>query len=191
MVRDRSQDPTTEDEIEAYTIGKPQIVNGPIVLEEFNQEWSLWFNQERARIERALGVRALRTEHVGSTSVPGLVAKPIIDIVLVVADSSDESAYVPSLEGVGYKLVVCEPDWFQHRMFKGFSPEVNLHVFTVGCVEVDRMTGFRDWLRDHPDDRDLYARAKRELSQMRWKYVQNYADAKTDVVRQILQRAGI
>jgi GrpB-like predicted nucleotidyltransferase (UPF0157 family) len=131
----------------------------------------------------------LRIEHVGSTSVPGLAAKPLIDIVLVVADTTDEAAYVPQLEAACYVLRIREPDWFEHRLFKGPDTNVNVHTFSEGCDEIDRMVGFRDWLRTHDDDRDLYLAAKRELAQREWKYVQNYADAKSAVVREILVRA--
>jgi len=191
MTRDRSLEPTTDEEIDAYTVGPPKRVDGPITLEKANPDWPRWFEQERMKIERALGARALRVEHVGSTAIPGLIAKPIIDIVLVVEDSSDESAYAPALEAAGYELRIREPGWFEHRMFKGCSPDVNLHLFSQGCVEIDRMLGFRDWLRAHPKDLDLYARTKHDLSQRHWKYVQNYADAKTTIVREIMQRAGL
>ena len=73
----------------------------------------------------------MRIEHVGSTSVPGLPAKPIIDILLVVADSAKETEYVTALEGAGYKLRVREPGWYEHRMFKRPENDVNLHVFSV------------------------------------------------------------
>ena len=120
--------------------------------------------------------------------VPGLPAKPLIDINLVVADTTDEDAYVPPLEALGYELRVREPDWFQHRMLRGCDPPVNLHVFPPGCEEVPRMLAFRDHLRTNEADRELYARAKRELAAKEWKYVQNYADAKTAVVQEILSR---
>jgi GrpB-like predicted nucleotidyltransferase (UPF0157 family) len=66
---------------------------------------------------------------------------------------------------------------------------VNLHVFNPGCEEVEQMRVLRDWLRTHEDDRDLYARAKRELAAKQWKYVQNYADAKSEIIQEILARA--
>jgi GrpB-like predicted nucleotidyltransferase (UPF0157 family) len=144
---------------------------------------------EAARIRDALGSRALRIEHAGSTSVPGLAAKPVIDIVLVLADSADESAYAPALESAGYALRIREPDWFEHRMFKGLDPEVNLHVYSEGCSEIDRTLLFRDWLRSNPADRDLYERTKRELASQEWEHIQNYADAKTAVVGEIIARA--
>jgi len=123
--------------------------------------------------------------------VPGLAAKPVIDITLVVRDSSDEPAYVPDMEAAGYRLTIREPEWFEHRLFKGPDTNVNLHVFSPGCQEIERMVGFRDWLRTHPEDRDLYLRTKRELSTRTWAYVQNYADAKTEVVEAIAARAGL
>jgi GrpB-like predicted nucleotidyltransferase (UPF0157 family) len=131
----------------------------------------------------------LRIEHAGSTSVPGLAAKPVIDIVLVVADSADENAYAPALESAGYVLRIREPDWFEHRLFKGLDPETNLHVFSEGCSEIDRTLVFRDWLRANPADRDLYERTKRELASQEWEHIQNYADAKTAVIGEMLARA--
>jgi GrpB-like predicted nucleotidyltransferase (UPF0157 family) len=93
------------------------------------------------------------------------------------------------MESAGYVLRIREPHWFEHRVFKGPDTNINLHVFTVGCTEIDQMLLFRDWLREHPEDRDLYAAKKRELAKQEWKFVQNYADAKTGVVHQILARA--
>jgi GrpB-like predicted nucleotidyltransferase (UPF0157 family) len=110
-------------------------------------------------------------------------------VSLVVDDTIDEEAYVPQLEAVVYVLRVREPDWFEHRLLRGQDPPVNLHVFPPGCEEVDRMLVFRDWLRSNDADRELYERTKRELAQQDWKYVQNYADAKTAVVGEILARA--
>ena len=136
-----------------------------------------------------LGEQAVLLEHAGSTSVPGLAAKPCIDIVLVVPDSADELAYVPALEAAGYELVVREPQWYEHRVFKGPDTNINLHVFSTGCEEIERMLRFRDWLRTNAADRQLYERTKRELAQRQWKYMQNYADAKTAVVEQIVARA--
>jgi GrpB-like predicted nucleotidyltransferase (UPF0157 family) len=141
------------------------------------------------RIKAALGNRALNVDHVGSTSVPGLIAKPIIDILLVVADSADEPSYVPALEAAGYILRIREPDWHQHRLFKGPDTNINLHVFTQGSEEIQRTLLLRDWLRTNKADCELYARTKRSLASKKWKYVQNYADAKSEVVTTILERA--
>ena len=104
-------------------------------------------------------------------------------------DSSDEDAYVPELESAGYTLRIREPDWYEHRLFKGPDTNVNVHTFSVGCEEVGRMLAFRDWLRTHEDDRELYENAKRELAAREWRHVQNYADAKSAVVQEINARA--
>jgi GrpB-like predicted nucleotidyltransferase (UPF0157 family) len=183
--------PLTEEEIRASTVGELTPHAAQIDLAEYDPEWPVLFEREEQRIRAALGERALQVEHVGSTSVPDLAAKPLIDIVLVVADSSDEDAYVPPLEAAGYMLRIREPDWFEHRILKGPDTNVNVHTFSNGCSEVGRMVAFRDWLRTHDDDRELYESAKRELAGREWRYVQNYADAKSEVVRQILARARI
>ena len=179
----------TDDEILAATVGELPEHNATIELAEYDPEWPRLFEREAERLHDALGQKALRIEHVGSTSVPGLAAKPVIDIVLVVADTSDEGAYVPPLEAAGYVLRIREPDWFEHRLFKGPDTNVNVHTFSEGCEEVERMVAFRDWLCKHDDDRGLYLAAKRELAGREWRYVQNYADAKSAVVRQIVARA--
>ena len=185
----RMTTPLSDDELRAVFVGELKEHNATIDLAEYDEEWPRLFEREVARIRRALGPKALQVEHAGSTSVPGLAAKPVIDIILVVANSSDENAYVSELEAAGYVLQIREPDWFEHRLFKGPDTNVNLHTFSEGCEEVDRMLAFRDWLRTHDDDRDRYLSAKRELATREWKYVQNYADAKSAVVQEILSRA--
>ena len=160
-----------------------------ILLADYNPDWPQLFEREASRIRAALGPAILRLEHTGSTSVPGLAAKPIIDILLVVTDSADEAAYVLSLEESGYVLKIREPNWFEHRMFKGPDTDINLHVLSAGCPEIDRMLLFRDWLRNNPADRDLYARAKHSLAPANWKSVDDYAAAKTAVITEILARA--
>jgi GrpB-like predicted nucleotidyltransferase (UPF0157 family) len=181
--------PLTEKQIRACTIGELKPLAGPISIVEYSSRWPELFEREAHRIRAALGDRALRIEHIGSTSVPGLVAKPIIDILLVVTDSGDEGAYVPVLETAGYLLRIREPDWYEHRMFKGPDTDINLHLFSSDCLEIDRVLFFRDWLRDNAADRELYARTKLALAQKQWKYVQNYADAKTAVIEEIIARA--
>jgi GrpB-like predicted nucleotidyltransferase (UPF0157 family) len=178
-----------EEELQAFTIGELQPLSAPIVLSDYDADWPRLFQREEERIRGVLGDGALQIEHVGSTAVPGLAAKPIIDIVLVVADSADEQAYVTPLEAAGYVLRIREPDWHEHRVLKGPDTNVNLHVFSRGSVEIDRMLAFRDWLRTNESDRLRYERSKRELSRRDWKYVQDYADAKTEVVEEIIARA--
>jgi len=129
-------------------------------------------------------------EHIGSTAVPGLAAKPVIDIDLVVADSADESSYVPQLETAGYRLIIREPNWHEHRCLKGPDTNVNLHVFSPGSPEITRHLVFRDWLRAHPEDRDLYERTKRSLAaKAELADVRAYTDAKDAVIDAIYARA--
>jgi GrpB-like predicted nucleotidyltransferase (UPF0157 family) len=176
--------------IRAATIGEPVRVDGAIELRPYDLQWPEQYRVEAERVGRVLGTRALRLEHVGSTSVPGLVAKPIIDMLLVVTDSSDEADYVPLMEAAGYTLRIREPDWYEHRLFKGPLVNINLHVFSAGCPEIGRMLGFRDHLRVNAEDRELYQRTKQELAARQWRYVQEYADAKTEVVEAIIARAS-
>ncbi len=160
-----------------------------VELVGYDAGWPALFAREEERIRGALGPAALLVEHAGSTSVPGLAAKPCIDIVLAVPDSAAEPSYLPALEAAGYVLRIREPDWFEHRVLKGPDTNVNLHVFSDGCAEVDRMLLFRDWLRRSDADRDRYERAKRELARRTWRHVQHYADAKGPVVQEIMARA--
>ena len=176
---------------EAYAqihVGPVTAHNATISLHPYDPTWPALYEAEAAKVRAAHGADA-DVHHVGSTSLPGISAKPIIDMLLVVADSADEAAYVPALESQGYRLRVREPDWFEHRLFKGVDPAVNLHVFSAGCQEVERMLAFRDWLRAHDDERALYLAKKQELAARTWKYVQNYADAKGEVVEAIIARA--
>lgn len=161
---------------------------GPIELVNYDPTWPELFAREAQRIAAALGEQALGIEHVGSTSVPGLVAKPVIDILLVVADLAEEQTYATPLEAAGYVLRIREPDWYEHRLFKGPDTNVNLHVLSKDCLEIDRMLLFRDRLRSNQADRELYERKKRELAQREWRYVQSYADEKAAVVEEIIAR---
>jgi GrpB-like predicted nucleotidyltransferase (UPF0157 family) len=183
----------TEEQIRASIIGEIQPLTAPIPFVDYDTAWPTLFAREERRIRSVLGDRVLRLQHTGSTSVPGLAAKPVIDITMLVADVNDEPAYRPDLEAAGYVLRISEsePEWYDHRVFKGPDTNINLHVFSDGCVEFERMVGFRDWLRAHEEDRDLYERTKRELIAREWKFVQNYADAKSAVVAEIIARAGL
>jgi len=172
--------------IKAVTVGKQELFNGEVILVGYDPHWLTLFRQEADKISNILSNRALQVHHVGSTSVPGLCAKPIIDILLVVADSSDESSYVPALESVGYTLHIREPDWYQHRLLKGSHPDVNLHVFSKNAAEIKRMLRFRDLLRSNENDRRRYENIKRELAGRAWRHIQQYADAKTAIIEEIL-----
>jgi len=165
-------------------------LNGQIHLAPYDEAWPERFSAEAARIRTALGAAALVVEHVGSTSVPGLCAKPVIDIVLEVERPDDEAAYVPALTAAGYRLHLREPDWEQHRVLKGDWPLVNLHVFPAGSRETRRMLAFRDRLRSCPEDFALYKSEKERLAGRTWRHVQHYANAKSEVVEAIIARAS-
>ena len=180
--------PSTEEYLRTHTVGELRPLSGPIRVVDYDPGWPRRFELEANKIKSVLGSRALCIEHVGSTSVPDLPAKPIIDILLVVANSAEETQYVQALETAAYQLHIREPGWHEHRMFKSSAMDVNLHVFSAGSAEIDRMLAFRDWLRSNASDRELYARSKRALAQRDWKYTQNYADAKTAMIGEIASR---
>lgn len=172
--------------------GENPWVHGPPPPEEihvvtYNANWPATFERLAADIQNALGAKALRIDHVGSTSVPGLAAKPVIDIDLTVSDPVEEALYVPALEAIGYDLIIREPSWHQHRCLRLKSPRVNLHIFGPECPENIRHLLFRDWLREHPEDRELYADAKKE-SVVGVTDVMAYNRRKQDVIRDIYAR---
>ncbi len=164
-------------------------INSTIHLDDHDPRWPAWYAKEEAKLATALGDLPHTLWHVGSTSVPGLAAKPLIDILLAVPDAAREADYVARIEATGYRLHIREPEWNEHRLFKGPRPPVNLHVFSAGCPEITRMLAFRDRLRAHDDERALYEAEKRRLAAIVWPRVQDYADAKTEVVEAIIARA--
>ncbi|RSM37296.1 methyltransferase domain-containing protein [Amycolatopsis balhimycina DSM 5908] len=184
-----SQEALNDAGIASAWVGEAPKLESTVTLADYDPEWPKLFEREAGRIRGVLGDRVLVLEHVGSTSVPGLCAKPIIDILLEVPDSDDEDAYVPALEAAGYRLVIREPDWEKHRCFKGPDTDINLHVYSPGNGQTERYRLLRERMRAHPEERDLYVAKKRELAAKTWKYIQNYADAKTEVIEEILGRA--
>ncbi|HEX8557029.1 MAG TPA: GrpB family protein [Pyrinomonadaceae bacterium] len=174
----------SDEPLESVLIGGVERCEIRIV--SYDPDWPKRFETHAKVIADALGDSALRIEHVGSTSVPGLAAKPIIDILVVVADSADEAAYVPQLEAAGYVLRVREPDWNEHRMFRTSEKDVHIHVYSAGCPEVERNLTFRERLRRNAKDRRRYEQTKRELAAQEWPDMNAYADAKTEVIESIL-----
>lgn len=158
-----------------------------IEIVDYQPDWPKKFEMHRKIIAGALGGSALRIEHIGSTSVPDLAAKPIIDILVVVQDSTDESTYLPQLEAAGYVLRVREPDWNEHRMFKTLEKNVHVHVYSAGCPEIERNLIFRDRLRQNNDDRKRYEQTKRELAAREWLDMNEYANAKTEVIENVIR----
>jgi GrpB-like predicted nucleotidyltransferase (UPF0157 family) len=148
--------------------------------------WPAKFQAHADAIAAALGDIALRIEHVGSTAVPELAAKPIVDIFVVVPDSGEEEAYRPRMEKAGYELRVREPEFHQHRMFRTPQQDVHVHLFSAGSSEVDRLLMFRDRLRRNSGLRQLYGAKKRELAALPWQDMDAYARAKKEIVETIL-----
>lgn len=161
-----------------------------ITIYPYDMRWPELYRREAKRIRKLLGATALSIDHIGSTAVPGLAAKPRIDIDLVVPDSADELAYVPALERGGYDVVIREPDWHEHRVLKGRDTDVNLHVFSPDAPELERHRRFRDWLRSHPDDREKYVALKARLARRRWPSVDAYAEAKGEFIESVLIRSN-
>lgn len=177
-----------EDQHVAAWVGESAPPADPIVIVDSDPGWPAAYERAAETIIRALGETIVRIEHVGSTSVPGLPAKPIIDIDVQVPDSSAEETYVPGLTAAGYRHVLREPWWNGHRMLVPERGGVNLHVFPDGAPEPLRHLLFRDWLRSHPDDRELYAAAKRELAAITADHPDTYNLDKNTVIDDIYSR---
>jgi GrpB-like predicted nucleotidyltransferase (UPF0157 family) len=163
-----------------------------IEIAEPDPGWPLLYDGLARRIREALGWRALQLDHVGSTSVPGLAAKPVIDIDLTVADPEREQDYVATLERAGFRLVIREPWWYGHRSLVADEPRCNVHVFGFDSPELIKHRIFRDWLRGNPDDRDRYAAVKRQAaaaSNEAGEHVMQYNARKQEVIRDIYHRA--
>lgn len=160
-----------------------------VTIADYDSGWPARFERRAAELRAILGERLRLIEHIGSTSVPGLAAKPIIDIVIGIDDPDDEPAYLSDLEAAAYNLRVREPE---HRCLRTGDPDepVNLHCYRPDHVEVRRYLTFRDRLRASESDRDLYAATKRELAQREWRDMNYYAEAKGPVIAEILHRAG-
>lgn len=156
-----------------------------IVVVDYDPGWPSRFQELAGRLRQALGARALVVEHIGSTSVPGLAAKPIVDMLLAVADVTDEAAYVPALEATGLELRVREPE---HRMLRTSARDVHLHVYEPAHPAVQDYLDLRDWLTVDGADRELYAVTKRRLARQSWRDMNDYADAKSDVIQDVLGR---
>jgi GrpB-like predicted nucleotidyltransferase (UPF0157 family) len=166
------------------------LVGGPerraIELRDYDPAWPERFAALRAPLLEALAGVAVRIEHVGSTAVPGLAAKPIVDIQVGAERPDDEALLVPLLAPLGYELRVREP---QHLMFRPPARDVHLHVWKAGSPEERATLVFRDWLRHDSGDRERYAHVKRELATRDWADMDEYARAKTPVIAEILARA--
>ncbi len=155
----------------------------------FDEAWAAQYDEVRSALECGLGQRALRISHVGSTAIPGLPAKPIIDIDVTVADSADEARYLPVLESAGFRLIAREPEWEEHRCLTYASPNSNVHVFSPGAIEPQRHLLFRDWLAQNHADRDLYGALKFSLAGVGFEADADYNGQKAALVYDIYERA--
>ena len=169
-------------------VGEPPTRWAAVVIEDYDPGWADRFAAARAGLREVLGGPVPRVEHVGSTSVPGLPAKPVIDIDLLIEDTADESRYVPALETLGYRLLLREPWWHGHRMLISAAEDVHLHVWPRDAPEPVRHRLFRDWLRSHPEDLELYAATKRRLARETEHSPGDYSLAKNDVIDDIYAR---
>jgi GrpB-like predicted nucleotidyltransferase (UPF0157 family) len=172
------------EELDAVLIGGREPVT--ITVVEYDARWPAMFEELALRIREALGPAALGVEHIGSTAVPGLAAKPIIDVLLTVAEVQDEQGYVPSLAEAGLQLRVREPG---HRMLRTPQRTAHVHVYEPDAPAVQAYRDLRDRLRSDRRDRELYAATKRRLARRSWADMNEYADAKSEVIGEILRRA--
>lgn len=179
----RHHDPDPDES--PWVDGPPKPIH--VTLVEYDERWPDRYQSLADSIRAILGDRVLDIEHVGSTSVPGLVAKDVIDIDVTLTDPRDEPRYVPELEAAGWRHVIREPSWHEHRCLTRDEPRANLHVFGPDCPEVIRHRMFRDWLRTHSDDRELYAKAKR-AAVPGGGHVMDYNARKQDTIREIYGR---
>ncbi len=160
-----------------------------IKIVDYQASWQDTFTTHAKIIADGLGDAALRIEHIGSTAVPELAAKPIVDMLLVVEDSADENSYLPNLEASGYVLRVREPDCHEHRMLRTPDLDVHIHVYSRRSPEIERYLTFRDRLRTNIHDRQFYEQTKRRLAAQSWRDMNAYADAKTEVIESIIAAA--
>ena len=177
--------PRRPDVVEIELIGG--VEKRQLAVVGYDEGWRDAFLDQEERLRTALGTAAVRVEHIGSTSVPGLAAKPIIDIVVAVDDITAEEDYLGPLLTAGYVLRVRGPG---RRLVRTPSRDVHVHILEKGDEAIERYLVFRDRLRTDAGDRALYASTKRALIEQGFDDMNAYSDAKTEVVTGILRRAA-
>jgi GrpB-like predicted nucleotidyltransferase (UPF0157 family) len=184
--------PLTPEQMAARVVGdRPAEVQAPITVSAYDPEWPATFAQQEKQVRAALGARVLALEHIGSTAVPGLAAKDRVDIDLIVADPTAEDEYVPALRVAGYTLRTREPHWYEHRCLWTDDHGVSLHVFGPDCDEHLRHLILRDWLREHPADRERYEAEKYRVAAEHPMSMAHYVHGKAGVIVDVLRRAGL
>jgi GrpB-like predicted nucleotidyltransferase (UPF0157 family) len=176
--------PRRPDVEETTLVGGVEVRELEVV--DYDDGWPAIFAEQERRLRDALGTADVSIEHIGSTSVPGLAAKPIVDIVVAVDDITAEEEYLPQLLAAGYFLRVREPG---HRLVRTPARDVHVHVYGKGDDAIAAYLLFRDRLRDDADDRAVYASTKRALIAQGFDDMNAYSDAKTDVIAGIMARA--
>ena len=162
-----------------------------VTLAPHDPAWARRFEEVRAGIAASLGPEARSIEHFGSTAVPGLDAKPILDVLVARGPEARFEAWARRLAPLGYaharedSTAQGEGQWF----FRDAPRTVHIHVYPDGTRAHRRHLAFRDALRRDPALREAYARLKRGLATREWGTVQDYADAKTDFVRRVEKEA--
>lgn len=179
----RHHDPDPDED--PWVAGPPKP--GPVTITAYDSDWPARYQTLAAQIRDILGATVLHLDHVGSTSVPGLAAKEVIDIDLTVSDPCDETAYVPALTRHGWVHTIREPSFHQHRCFTLPDPRAQLHVFGPDCPETIRHRMFRDWLRTNDDDRARYEQAK-QAAIPGGGHVMDYNTRKQEIIREIYGR---
>lgn len=182
----RSRKPRRPDVTAVELVGGVEAL--AVDLHSYDAAWPRTYRDHRRRIRDALAAVEIEIEHIGSTSVPGLAAKPIIDIVVTVNDITAEEDYLDGLLAAGYELRVREPG---HRLVRTPARDVHVHLFERDDPAVGDYLLLRDHLRANADDRALYESTKRALLSKQWDDMNDYADAKTDVILAIKARAKV
>ena len=173
----------------AFVAGRDRAAE-PVTVVPYDSAWAGRFQSWRQRLADVLPA-ARRIDHVGSTAVPGLAAKPVVDVQVSLADPSSEDEYVPQLAIVGLELRSRDDEHRYFRPFSGIPREVQVHVCRSGSTWESSHVLFRDYLRDAAAARDVYQAAKLEAA-ARWRDDRvAYADAKTDVILRLMQAAEV
>ncbi|UCH43652.1 MAG: GrpB family protein [Dehalococcoidales bacterium] len=169
------------------------MAEATILIVEYNPVWPVLFQEEKDRIQAAVGDRIAAIEHVGSTAVPGLGAKPIIDIMVGINSLEGAGECVDLLDGIGYQYFPeHEEEMPERRYFRKGPPEdriSHLHMVEVGGEFWIRHLLFRNFLRKHPEVADEYYRLKKELASRYAGERRAYTDAKTPFIESVVARA--
>jgi GrpB-like predicted nucleotidyltransferase (UPF0157 family) len=167
-------------------------VHDSVIIVPSDPSWSVAFEHAKADLEIALGARVIAMEHIGSTAVPGLAAKPIIDVLLGVAKLEDAAACTPLLVARGWDFpddpnkTLTERRFFLKRDANGVRTH-HAHIVVHGGALWNEYVTFRDALRESDDLRDRYANLKRDLAAKFHDQRERYTASKTDFVAEVLR----